>query len=337
MMNNIMVFPYVATDIAIEDNESSYAKISMFPFSSGYAITLAHPIRRLVMSSTPGYSPIAIKIEGAKHEFDNIVGMIEDIAIFIVNLKSIRFRLKNPSLEECTVSYSFNGHRDIKGEDLNNDDIEVTTLDRHLASLNSDGDLVFSILVRKGIGYVPSEHFKDELPEGYIPIDAFFSPVKTATYKIEKMLVNDDPSFEKATFEVFTDGQIDPVEAFKNAVVNMNSQMSVFRQIVDMDTTVLRKPVLMNDDTDIKDLLVRIEDLNLSARSFNSLDNNNIQYLGQIILMSSTELRSVRNLGKKSYEEILEKVKEYNFTLSYPLSDQRRRLFEEEVTKHQKK
>jgi DNA-directed RNA polymerase subunit alpha len=328
-----MVTPYVATDIVIDSSDSHNARISMFPFASGYAITLAHPIRRLIMSSTAGFSPIAVKIEGAKHEFDNIVGMIEDIAVFIVNLKSIRFKLTDETKEEEIISYHFTGKKEIKGKDLNNSQVEITSPEQHLATFNSDGDLNFSVIIKKGMSYVASEYFKDDLPEGYIPVDAFFSPVKRAVYKIDKMLVNDDPSFEKITFDISTDGQIDPVDAFKNAVTNMNTQMSVFRQIVNIDNSVPPKPKAEKDNRDIKDLLVRIEELNLSARSFNSLDNNNIQYLGQIVLMSSVELRGVRNLGKKSYEEILEKVKEYNFTLSYQLSEQRQKLFDEEVAK----
>lgn len=336
-MNNIMVSPYVATDIVIEKSDSHHAIVSLSPFASGYAITMAHPIRRLVMSSTPGFSPIAVKIEGAKHEFDNIVGMIEDIAVFIVNLKSIIFKLTDETKEQDTIEYRFSGHREVLGKDLNNEQIQVTSPEQHLATLNNDGDLDFSIIVKKGMGYVASEDFKDELPEGFIPIDAFFSPVKKAIYKIEKMLVNDDPSFERITFDVTTDGQIEPIEAFKNAVVNMNAQLGVFRQIVDIDNIIPEKPKVEKDTKDIKDLLVRIEELNLSARSFNSLDNNNIQYLGQIVLMSSVELRSIKNLGKKSYEEILDKVKEYNFTLSYQLSEERQKLFDEEIAKTIKK
>jgi DNA-directed RNA polymerase subunit alpha len=331
-----MVTPHVATDIVIESSDSCNATISMYPFASGYAITLAHPIRRLIMSSTAGFSPVAVKIEGAKYEFDNIVGMIEDISVFIINLKSIRFKLKDNTKEEDVISYHFTGKKDLIGKDLTNDKVEITSPEQHLATLNNDGDLNFSVIVKKGMSYVPSEYFKDDLPEGYIPIDAFFSPVKKAVYKIDKMLVNDDPSFEKIIFDIQTDGQIDPIDAFKNAVTNMNAQMSVFRQIVNIDNSIPDKPKVEKDTRDIKDLLVRIEDLNLSARSFNSLDKNNIQYIGQIVLMSSVELRGVRNLGKKSYEEILDKVKEYNFTLSYQLSEERQKLFDEEVEKIQK-
>ena len=308
-------------------------KITLFPFSSGYAITLAHPIRRLIMNSTPGYAPIAVKIEGADHEFDNILGMLEDVAIFIMNLKSIRFKLKDESQTEATIDYSFSGHCEILAQDLDNDQVAITTPEQHLATLNHDGNLNFSLIIKKGIGYVASEDFRDELEEHFIPIDAFFSPVKKAIYHIEKMLVKDDASFEKVSFEIITDGQITPVEAFKNAVTNMNAQMGVFRKIVNLDTAIAHesKPLSEQEDNDIQPLLVPIEELNLSARSFNSLDKNHIRFLGQIIIMTDSQLKGIKNLGKKSYEEIIQKVKEYNFSMNYHLTPAKRKRLDAEV------
>ena len=332
-MNNIIVSPYIATDITVEEISTYSAKISIFPFSSGYAITLAHPIRRLILSSTAGYAPIGLKIEGAAHEFDNIIGMLEDVAVFIMNLKSIRFALKDTTKEEEIIHYNFSGHRQVLAKDLENDQVKITTPDQHLATLNNDANLNFSIIIKKGMGYVGSDSFREELEEDYIPVDAFFSPVKRAVYNIEKMLVKDDPSFEKVVFEITTDGQIKPADAFKHAVMNMNSQMNVFRKIVNIDNIPAEQPKVKKDECDIKDLLIRIEELNLTARSFNSLDKNNIQYLGQIITMTDNELKNIKNLGKKSYEEIIEKIKEHKFTLNYPLSDERR----ESISKRDRK
>ena len=226
---------YVATDINVESKDDSNAVVSISPFASGHAVTLAHPIRRLIMNSTVGYAPIAVKINGAKHEFDNIIGMTEDIAVFIVNLKSMSFKPVDNNQDEIILDYSFRGRQELKGSDLENDKIKICTPNNHLATLNEDCSLDFSIIIKKGIGYVAIEYFRDELPVEFIPMDAFFSPVKKATYKIDKVLVNDDPSFEKITFIVNTDGQVDPVEAFKNAVLNMNAQMSIFKDIVDLN------------------------------------------------------------------------------------------------------
>jgi DNA-directed RNA polymerase subunit alpha len=313
-MKKISTSPYMPTEVEIEQVSETEAKVSAFPFESGYAITLAHPLRRLLMSSSVGFSPVAVKIDGASHEFDSIRGMLEDVAVFIINLKNIRFRLKSDADEE-TIDYTFSGHKEIKGCDLENDSVEIVTPELHLASINDDAELKFSIIVKKGIGYVPSEELRDSIPDGYIPLDAFLTPVKRAVYNIEKMLVEDDPNYEKIVFDITTDGQIDPVDAFKNAISVMYKQMSVFNKVLDISTdTVAEKE---DDGIDLKPLLVKIDELNLSARSFNSLDRAGIKYLGEVVLMSEVELKNIKNLGKRSCEEISVKLDE----LGYPVNE----------------
>ncbi len=191
--------PFLPTEVEIEAISDNEAKISAYPFEDGFAITLAHPLRRLLLSSSVGYAPIAVKIEGASHEFDSLRGMLEDIAIFVINLKNIKFKI-NGDKEQVVVEYSFNGPREIRGEDLINSDVEVVSKDAHLATINSDCNLTFSVIIQKGIGYMPSEDIRDIVGADYIPIDAFFTPVKKVVYDIEKMLVEDNPNFEKAVF-----------------------------------------------------------------------------------------------------------------------------------------
>lgn len=313
-MKKISTSPYMPTEVEIEQISDTEAKVSAFPFENGYAITLAHPLRRLLMSSSVGFAPVAVKISGASHEFDSIRGMLEDVAVFIINLKNIRFKLKNNSEEEV-VEYSFSGHKEIKGSDLENDTVEIVTPDLHLASINDDSELNFSLIIKKGIGYVPSEELRDDIPEGYIPLDAFFTPVKRAVYNIENMLVEDDPTYEKIVFHIKTDGQIEPVTAFKNAISIMYKQMSVFNRVLDITTDTISDKE--DDSVDLKPLLVKIDELNLSARSFNSLDRAGIKYLGEVVLMSEVELKNIKNLGKRSCEEIAMKLEE----LGYPVNE----------------
>jgi DNA-directed RNA polymerase subunit alpha len=319
-MKKFVDAPFLPTEVEIEQITETSAKISAFPFESGYAITLAHPLRRLLMSSSVGYAPIAVKVEGAKHEFDSIRGMLEDIAIFIINLKEMRFKIKGDQ-EQLEIEYSFNNAREIKGQDLENDDIEVINADHHLATINSDCTLNFSIIVQRGIGYVSSEDLRDLIPSGFIPLDAFFTPVKKVTYDIEKMLVEDNPNYEKAVFTVDTDGQISPIDAFKEAISTMYSQMSVFNKVFDLSEV---KMVEMNSNEssiDLKDLVVKIEDLNLSARSFNSLDRAGIKFVGDLALMSEVEVKSIKNLGKKSLEEIADKFSEIGYPIEESLDE----------------
>ncbi len=319
-MKKFVNAPFLPTEVEIEQITENSAIISAFPFESGYAITLAHPLRRLLMSSSVGYAPIAVKIDGAKHEFDSIRGMLEDIAIFIINLKEVRFKIKSDQ-EQLEIEYSFSNAREIKGIDLENDDIEVINQDHHLATINSDCTLNFSIIVQKGIGYIASEDLRDLVPNDFIPLDAFFTPVKKVTYDIQKMLVEDNPNYEKAIFTVTTDGQISPIDAFKEAVSTMYAQMSVFNKVFDLSEVKLVEANATENTTDLKDLIVKIEDLNLSARSFNSLDRAGIKFVGDLALMSEVEVKSIKNLGKKSLEEISEKFSDIGYPIDSTLDE----------------
>jgi DNA-directed RNA polymerase subunit alpha len=317
-MKKFVDTPFLPTEVEIEAISDNEAKISAYPFESGYAITLAHPLRRLLMSSSIGYAPIAVKIEGASHEFDSLRGMLEDIAIFIINLKNIKFKITSEE-EQVIVEYSFNGPKEIKGIDLENSDVEVVSPDEHLATINSDCNLTFSVIIQRGIGYMPSEDIRDIVGPDYIPLDAFFTPVKKVVYNIEKMLVEDNPNYEKAVFDVQTNGQVSPVDAFKEAVSVMYSQMSVFNKVFDLSEVTVSDSG--EEPVELKDLIVKIEDLNLSARSFNSLDRSGLKYLGELVLMSEVEVKNIKNLGKKSFDEISDKLEALGFPIDNTLPE----------------
>ncbi len=318
-MKKIKVAPFMPTEVEVNELSANRAEIIAYPFESGYAVTLAHPLRRLILSSSIGYAPISVKIEGAAHEFDNIRGMHEDVAVFIINLKNIHFKIKDES-EKVEVSYTFSGHKEIIAEDLNNDKIEVVNGDLHLATLNEDAELNFTVVITKGIGYVPSEDLIDEVESDTIPLDAFFTPVRKANYSIEPILVEDNPDYEKITFDIMTNSQIGPVEAFTNALETMNKQLSVFNGVldVDIDTT----PVKRNSgDSEMKPFLQPVDTLGLSARSFNSLDRAGIKFLGELVLMGESEIKTIKNLGKKSLDEINECLEEQGYGAEFELGD----------------
>ncbi|MBL0720961.1 MAG: DNA-directed RNA polymerase subunit alpha [Sulfurovum sp.] len=318
-MKKIKIAPFMPTEVEVNEVSTNRAEIIAYPFESGYAVTMAHPLRRLILSSSIGYAPISIKIDGASHEFDTLRGMHEDVAVFIINLKNIRFKIKE-DCEKIEVSYSFSGHKDITAEDLNNNQVEVVNGDLHLATLNEDAQLNFTIVISKGIGYVPSEELMDEVPAGTIPLDAFFTPVRKANYNIEPVLVDDNPNYEKITFDIMTDGQIGPVEAFTNALETMNKQLSVFNGVLDVDINVTPIQRVL-DDGELKPFLQLVNALGLSARSYNSLDRAGIKYLGEMVLMTETEIKTIKNLGKKSLDEINECLDEQGFGSEYELTD----------------
>ncbi|WP_221254046.1 DNA-directed RNA polymerase subunit alpha [Campylobacter sp. 19-13652] len=307
-MRKITTSAYMPTDIEVEKISETVAKITAYPFETGYAVTLAHPLRRLLYTSTLGYAPTGVKIEGVSHEFDSMRGMLEDVALFIINLKNIRFKLKNDSNKEI-IEYSFKGPKEITGEDLNNDIVEVVNPGAYLATINEDAELKFNIIIQKGIGYVPSEDLRDDIENDYIALDAFFTPVKKAVYDIQNVLVEDNPDYEKIVFTITTDGQVGAIEAFKHSLEAMYQQMSVFKGVLDIDVNT-PSPSSSNEHSK---LLASVEDLNLSARSFNCLDKAGVKFIGELALMDENELKDLKNLGKKSLDEIKAVMEEIGY------------------------
>jgi DNA-directed RNA polymerase subunit alpha len=318
-MRKIKIAPFMPTEVEVNEISANRAEIIAYPFESGYAVTLAHPLRRLILGSSIGYAPISVKIEGAAHEFDNIRGMHEDVAVFIINLKNIRFKIKDES-DRVELKYSFAGHKEVTAQDLNNDQVEIVNGDLPLALLNEDAELNFTVVISKGIGYVPSEDLRADVAADAIALDAFFTPVKKANYKIEPVLVEDNPNFEKIIFDIETDAQIGPVEVFTNALEVMHKQLSVFNGVLDVDisTTPIKRS---SDDSELKPFMQTVDNLGLSARSFNSLDRAGLKFIGELVLMSENEIKNIKNLGKKSLDEINECLVENGFGSDYELID----------------
>jgi len=327
-MRKIKVAPFMPTEVEVNELGTNRAEIVAYPFESGYAVTLAHPLRRLVLGSSIGYAPISVKIKNVAHEFDNIRGMHEDVAVFIINLKNIRFKIKEEDRDTVELNYTFTGHKEVKAGDLANDLVEIIDGDLPLATLNEDAELSFSLTVAKGIGYVASEDLKDHVDSSAIALDAFFTPVRKVNYRIENILVEDSPNYEKIIFDITTDGQISPVDAFTNALETMNKQLSIFNGVlnVDINSSFTKKS---GDDSQLKPFLKSVDNLGLSARSFNSLDREGIKFLGELVLMSDIELKNIKNLGKKSLDEITDCLVEHGFGSDYVLSD----LLREPLTK----
>jgi len=321
-MRKIKLAPFMPTEVEVNEISANRAEIIAYPFESGYAVTLAHPLRRLILGSSIGYAPISIKIEGASHEFDNIRGMHEDVAVFIINLKNIRFKIKDES-DRVELKYSFSGHKEVTAQDLSNDQIEIVNGDLPLATLNEDAELNFTVVISKGIGYVPSEDIRDDVSSDAIALDAFFTPVRKANYKIDPILVEDNPNFEKIIFDITMDGQLGPVEAFINALEVMNKQLSVFNSVLDVNIST--SPVKRStDDSELKPFLQTVDSLGLSARSFNSLDRAGMKFLGELVLMSENEIKNIKNLGKKSLDEINDCLVEHGYGSSFELADNTR-------------
>jgi len=328
-MNKIKTEILIPSEFSYEKKDN-FAKIEVYPFEAGFGVSVAHPIRRTLITATLGYAPVALKIEGVKHEFDSLKGMLEDVASFIINLKNIRFKIKDAEKDEIRVDYTFVGPKEIRGEDLINEDVDVVTPEEYIATLNEEGELKLSLIIKKGMGFVAVENFRDQLPEGFIGLDAYFSPIKKVVYNIENVLVEDDPNFEKVIFEVETDGQIDPIDAFKDAVNNYLNQFSVFSKEFKLETKKIEN-VELPEEYNV--LFEPIDSLNLRSRSYNALDRAGIRFIGELVLMGKEKIANIKNLGAKSLEEIFEKLEEAGFGLTKPLPLDIKKAIEEKLSK----
>ncbi len=317
-MRKIKVTPFMPTEVEVNELGTNRAEIVAYPFENGYAVTLAHPLRRLVLGSSIGYAPISVKIKNVAHEFDTIRGMHEDVAVFIINLKNIRFKIKNEDTDKVQLNYSFTGSKEIKASDLVNDLVDIIDGELPLATLNEDAELSFTLTIAKGMGYVSSEDLAEDIDADAIALDAFFTPVRKVNYKIENVLVEDSPNYEKIIFDITTDGQVSPVDSFANALQTMSKQLSIFSGVlnVDINSSFEKKS---GDDNQLKPFLKTVDNLGLSARSFNSLDREGIKYLGELVLMSDAELKNIKNLGKKSLDEITDCLAEHGFGNDYEM------------------
>ncbi len=333
-MKTIKTAPYVPTDISVEEVGKNRIKITVYPFETGYAITFAHPIRRLLMSSSVGFAPIGFQIEGVTHEFDSIRGVVEDVSQLVVNLKNIQFLVPEKVGDEpMQLSYSFKGSQKLQASHFMTDEVKVTNPDLHIATIDEGAELNLTLLIQNGIGYVPSEDIRKILPEGFIPLDAFFTPVKHVTYNIENVLLEDNPNFEKIIFDIETNGQIEPMQAFRDAIVVMHSQMSVFGADLSLEAPAFSSKNASEDSVELKNLMVRVDSLSLSARCFNCLDRAEIRYIGELVMMEESELKNIKNLGKKSYDEITEKMEELGYPVGTKLSENLIALFEKKIGK----
>ncbi|GAA7680652.1 DNA-directed RNA polymerase subunit alpha [Helicobacter pylori] len=336
-MKVIKTAPLIPSEIKVLEKEGNRVKISLAPFEFGYAVTLAHPIRRLLLLSSVGYAPIGLKIEGVHHEFDSLRGVTEDVSLFIMNLKNIRFIAKalvgqDSSLENqsVVVDYFFKGPMELRARDLNSEHIEIVNPEMPLATINEDAQLNFSLIICKGMGYVSSENTRELMHEGYMPLDGSFTPIKNVVYEIENVLVEGDPNYEKIIFDIETDGQIDPYKAFLSAVKVMGKQLGVFGERP-IANTEYSGDYAQRDDA--KDLSAKIESMNLSARCFNCLDKIGIKYVGELVLMSEEELKGVKNMGKKSYDEIAEKLNDLGYPVGTELSPEQRESLKKRLEK----
>ena len=284
------------------DNETNYAKFVCEPLERGYGVTIGNSLRRILLSSLPGAAITSVKIEGVVHEFSTIPNVVEDVPEIIVNLKMVRLKLNEN--EEKTIRIDVKGEGEVKAGDIITDSsVEVLNPDLHIATLSEGAHLQMEMTVDMGRGYNSAEKNKKE----NMPIDSIYTPVKKVNYAVENTRVGQNIDYDKLTIELWTDGSLLPYEALSLAAKVMTSHLELF---IDLSETAKNTQVMIEKEENKKEkvLEMSIEDLELSVRSFNCLKRAGISTVEDITNMTEPEMMKVRNLGKKSLDEVTAKL-----------------------------
>lgn len=305
--------------ISFEENESkNYAKFVVEPLERGFGTTLGNSLRRILLSALPGAAAVGIKIAGVEHEFSTIKGVKEEVTEIILNLKTVRFRvsssLENAGKTELKLFADTVGA--VRAGDIQTPgDVEVMNPDQLICTLDEGGSIDMSIFVDEGRGYVPASKNKDSRAAiGYIPIDSIYTPVVKANYTVESTRVEQSIDFDKLTIEVTTDGTTSAKEIISLAAKIMNDHIKLFVDLVDSmnDYEIL---VSQDDDKTQKVLEMSVEDLDLSVRSYNCLKRANIHTVEDLTRRTEDDMLKVRNLGRKSLEEVVKKLEDLGLGL----------------------
>ena len=299
--------------------DKKYGKFVVEPLERGYGTTLGNSLRRIMLSSLPGAAISHVKIDGVLHEFSSIPGVKEDVTEIVMNLKSLAIRNSADSDEPKTAYIEFEGEGVITAADIRVDsDIEIMNPETVIATLNggADSKLYMELTISKGRGYVSADKNKnDDLPIGVIPIDSIFTPVERVNLTVENTRVGQITDYDKLTLDVYTNGTLLPDEAVSLAAKVLNEHLKLF---IDL-SEVAQEAVVMNekeDDITQAVLEMSIDELELSVRSYNCLKRAGINTVEELTNKTSEDMMKVRNLGRKSLEEVLNKLKELGLELS---------------------
>ena len=289
----------------------NYGKFEIEPLERGFGTTLGNALRRIMLSSMPGSAIVAVKIDGAMHEFQTLEGVVEDVTTIVLNLKNVV--VKNNSDEDQVLKLYADKEGTVTAADIKeNENIEIINKNQEIATLAKGGKLDMELIVSNGRGYVPSNENKKYIENqsvGFIPIDALYSPVERISYEIEKTRVGQDASYDKLIMEVFTNGSLRPEEAMALAAKIMIEHLNVITdlsEIADMTGIMNAK----QEDSKIKKLETSIDDLDFSVRAYNCLKRAGVNTLGDLTSKSEIEMMKIRNLGKKSLKEVIDKIKD---------------------------
>lgn len=301
-------------DIKESSEDGTYSMFVVEPLERGYGTTLGNSLRRILLSSLPGAAVTAIKINNVLHEFSTIPGVLEDTTEIILNLKKLAIKIHSD--EEKTLVIDVSEGKEIKASDIRVDsDVEILNPDLHIATLSEGSSLYMEIMANRGRGYVPADQNKREDHSiGVIPVDSLYSPIQRVNYTVENTRVGQMTNYDKLILEVWTDGSIRPDEAVSLGAKILNEHVSLF---VGLTEEAIDAEIMVEKEEDKKEkvLEMTIEELDLSVRSYNCLKRAGINTVQELINKTEEDMMKVRNLGRKSLEEVQGKLRELNLSL----------------------
>ena len=306
-------------EIAEISEDKKYGRFVVEPLERGYGTTLGNSLRRIMLSSLPGVAVSQVKIDGVLHEFSSIPGVKEDVTEIIMNIKELAIR-NNSSSDEPKIAYiEFEGEGVVTAADIQADsDIQILNPDLVIANLNggADSKLYMELTITKGRGYVSSDKNKtDDVPIGVIAVDSIYTPVERVNLAVENTRVGQVTDYDKLTLDVYTNGTLEPDEAVSLAAKVLSEHLSLF---IDLSEAAQQADIMIEKEDNAKEkvLEMNIDELELSVRSYNCLKRAGINTVEELTNRTPEDMMKVRNLGRKSLEEVLAKLKELGLQLN---------------------
>ncbi|MCI9662872.1 MAG: DNA-directed RNA polymerase subunit alpha [Lachnospiraceae bacterium] len=305
-------------EVAEISEDKKYGRFVVEPLERGYGITLGNSLRRIMLSSLPGAAVSQVKIEGVLHEFSSIEGVKEDVTEIIMNIKSLAIRNNSDTNEPKTAYIEYEGEGVVKASDIQVDqDIEILNPDQVIATLSGKNTKLYvELTITKGRGYISADKNKsDDLPIGVIAVDSIYTPVERVNVTVENTRVGQITDFDKLTLDVYTNGTLVPDEAVSLAAKVLSEHLSLF---IDLSENAKTAEIMVEKEEDEKEkvLEMSIDELELSVRSYNCLKRAGINTVEELTNKTSEDMMKVRNLGRKSLEEVLAKLKELGLQLN---------------------
>ena len=315
------MFDFERPNIEVSEisEDKKYGKFVVKPLERGYGITLGNSLRRIMLSSLPGAAVSQIKIEGVLHEFSSIPGVKEDVSEIIMNIKSLAIKNTSESNDPKIAYIEFEGEGVVRASDIQVDqDIEIMNPNQVIATLNGgpDSKLYMELTITKGRGYVSADKGKtDDMPIGVLAVDAIYTPVERVNLTVQNTRVGQITDYDKLTLDVYTKGTLDPDEAVSLAAKVLSEHLKLF---IDLSENAKTAEVMIEKEDNEKEkvLEMNIDELELSVRSYNCLKRAGINTVEELCNRTPEDMMKVRNLGRKSLEEVLAKLKELGLQLN---------------------